>query len=172
MANFKDLTGKKYGKLVVVFRDANLHNKVTWFCRCDCGNTATVKGENLKNGKSTSCGCFQKQSAKSRMTKHGRSNKKDLESYDVYTREIHIKRKYGLSLDIYNEMLAKQENKCGICKYEFGQKQGDCFVDHNHKTKQVRALLCRNCNTGLGHFKEKPKLLLEAVNYLMKYETR
>lgn len=169
MANFKDLTGKKYGKLFVVFRDANFKKKSGWFCRCDCGNTAVIRGEYLRNGSSTSCGCFQKESARARMTKHGRTDKDKPKAYDVYTREMHIKKKYGLSLDSYNSMLAQQENKCVICDYTFGQKKGDCYVDHDHESGKVRGLLCQHCNTGLGYFRDNSKRLLKASNYLTEY---
>jgi dihydroorotase-like cyclic amidohydrolase len=39
-------------------------------------------------------------------------------------------------------------------------------VDHDHKTGKVRALLCRNCNTGLGNFQDSPELLKTAIQYL------
>lgn len=39
-------------------------------------------------------------------------------------------------------------------------------VDHCHKTKKIRGLLCDNCNKGLGLFKDKPELLNSASEYL------
>ena len=54
-----DLTGQRFGKLVVVSevaeRDKN--KKVLWSCVCDCGNTVIVVTGNLTSGGSTSCGC-------------------------------------------------------------------------------------------------------------------
>jgi len=41
-------------------------------------------------------------------------------------------------------------------------------IDHNHVTGELRGLLCINCNTGLGMFKDNPELLLLAVDYLDK----
>ena len=58
--NFKDLTNKKFGKLLVIKHDSKHkdgHSK--WLCRCDCGNEKVVFGNNLKVDKS-SCGCDQK----------------------------------------------------------------------------------------------------------------
>jgi hypothetical protein len=39
-------------------------------------------------------------------------------------------------------------------------------VDHNHKNNLVRGLLCNHCNRGLGHFRDNPKLLNQAIQYL------
>lgn len=60
-----------------------------------------------------------------------------------------LKRKYGITLDIYNKMLKDQSNVCKICKQLC--KSGKVLaVDHCHWTGQVRGLLCATCNTGLG----------------------
>lgn len=60
-------------------------------------------------------------------------------------------------------MLAKQDNKCAICKRVF---EGIPFVDHDHETGQVRGLLCPVCNQFLGLIKDNPQALL---NYLNPY---
>ena len=43
-------------------------------------------------------------------------------------------------------------------------------VDHNHKTGRVRGLLCGNCNTSLGGFKDNPALLNKAIRYIEESE--
>jgi hypothetical protein len=65
-------------------------------------------------------------------------------------------------------MLQNQDNKCFICSYEFGQKQGDTYVDHCHTTSVVRGLLCQKCNSGLGYFKDNVKSLAKAIEYLKR----
>lgn len=63
-----DLVGERFGRLVVVTRAPNkTFGNTEWSCRCDCGNFKNVQGGALKNGRSKSCGCIQKESA----TKHG-----------------------------------------------------------------------------------------------------
>lgn len=82
-----------------------------------------------------------------------------------------LKSKYGISLATYLEMLEKQEGKCAICRsVDPGRKGVDTFcIDHNHLTGEVRGLLCAKCNSGLGHFLDKPHNLEAALEYLKKY---
>ncbi len=56
-------------------------------------------------------------------------------------------KRYGITAEYFNEMYDLQEGRCGICDKPF-QKRPD--VDHDHKTGEVRGLLCRGCNVGLG----------------------
>lgn len=57
-----DLIGKRFGKLVVLEQGETRRTKggssyITWKCKCDCGNTVTVSGGNLRKGNTKSCGC-------------------------------------------------------------------------------------------------------------------
>lgn len=54
-----DLTGQRFGRLVAV-KDAGYakHHSRVWECKCDCGNTTSVKAENLTRGYVRSCGCL------------------------------------------------------------------------------------------------------------------
>jgi len=69
--------------------------------------------------------------------------------------------KYGLSPAQYAELLQKQVNLCAIC-----HKTSKLVVDHDHKTSQVRGLLCDPCNRMLGLAKDDPELLTNAIKYL------
>lgn len=55
----EDLTGKRFGKWVVIERaySQNMSRGAKWLCRCDCGTEKVVWGKYLRNGKSYSCGC-------------------------------------------------------------------------------------------------------------------
>ena len=62
MAELIDLTGKRFGKLTVISKNAVRRTKggqriTTWLCQCDCGNTTIVDGQKLRRGHTTSCGC-------------------------------------------------------------------------------------------------------------------
>lgn len=76
-------------------------------------------------------------------------------------------KKYGLSPEQYMEILEAQQGKCAICREEPTTKRG-LAVDHNHKTGQVRGLLCTGCNTALGSFKDSEEILTSAIEYLRK----
>lgn len=53
----KDLRGQKFGAWTVLYRVKNRNGKVVWFCECECGTRREVYGDNLKSGKTRSCGC-------------------------------------------------------------------------------------------------------------------
>ena len=72
MGKLKNLTGQRFGKLTVIERaddyiDKNGEKHVCWKCKCLCGNECIVKGHDLRNGHTKSCGCAQIEAS----TKHG-----------------------------------------------------------------------------------------------------
>lgn len=72
------------------------------------------------------------------------------------------KQRYGLHQEDYEALLLKQGFRCAICDMIMARPN----VDHDHKTKAVRGLLCRHCNLGLGHFFDNRQLLSKAAQYL------
>lgn len=77
-----------------------------------------------------------------------------------------LKYMYKMSLDDYDKLFKGQNGVCAICKLpEVNQR---LCVDHDHKTGDVRGLLCDNCNKGLGHFFDNIDNLNIAVSYLQK----
>lgn len=80
---------------------------------------------------------------------------------------------FGISLERYNEMLEDQRGVCAICSQPESNGRS-LAVDHDHGCcagkkscgKCVRALLCGDCNMGLGKFRDNPKLLQAAIDYL------
>lgn len=74
--NRKDLTGQRFGRLVVdriapsrVY--SNGWKAAMWFCRCDCGQEKAVRAMDLRRGSATSCGCKQREQARDQLTTHG-----------------------------------------------------------------------------------------------------
>lgn len=56
---FSDLTGQRFGKLLVISLAESRYGKLHWLCRCDCGNETVVSTTGLKSGHTQSCGCYQ-----------------------------------------------------------------------------------------------------------------
>lgn len=87
MSKVHDLTGQRFGRLLVVERNgSNKNGRAMWKCKCDCGSEVTILGNMLLNQQATSCGCLRKELAKEAIarisTKHG--GKKD-RLYNIWT---------------------------------------------------------------------------------------
>jgi Recombination endonuclease VII len=86
-------------------------------------------------------------------------------------------RKYGLTLEDFQEMYAIQDGKCKICGTGDPRSRGMFHIDHDHDCcsgsrscgKCVRGLLCYSCNVGLGKFNDSPERLREAADYVEKF---
>ena len=57
-----------------------------------------------------------------------------------------------------------EEENCAICNVFVEGKNK--HIDHDHSTGNIRGILCRDCNRGLGCFKDSQTLLLNSINYL------
>ena len=82
-----------------------------------------------------------------------------------YFQNYKLVKQYGITLEDFNNMMEKQDNKCYICDTVFESKK-ETRVDHNHDTGEVRKILCHNCNAMLGHSKENIQTLHNAIEYL------
>ena len=83
------------------------------------------------------------------------------------TRNRHLKRKYGITLDDYNVMLEKQNHCCALCETsEPGGRWNMFAVDHCHETGNIRGLLCKRCNIALGELKDDVTILESAIKYI------
>ena len=81
-----------------------------------------------------------------------------------------LKFHYGISLEQYKALILKQDSKCAACNKEFdGTKHGGPFVDHDHATGKVRAVLCHQCNTALGLLGEDPNRMIALASYTMQH---
>lgn len=72
--NFQDLTGRRFGRLMVIGRADDTAGHTAWMCRCDCGAVKTVLACNLKSGASKSCGCYRNKKTGDQFRKHGMRN--------------------------------------------------------------------------------------------------
>ena len=76
MSRIKDMVGQKFGRLEVVSFDhlGKTNFSAYWKCKCECGNETIVRGSCLRNGESTSCGCFARELSSERNSTHGCKN--------------------------------------------------------------------------------------------------
>lgn len=75
MGQFRDLTGERFGKLLVIERNGyNRHHQLLWLCECECGNKKSVLGMCLSRGDTQSCGCLQKEAIAKVNYRHGMRN--------------------------------------------------------------------------------------------------
>lgn len=90
-------------------------------------------------------------------------------------RKAHLKFKYGLTHDDVVALWDLQGQSCAVCWRPItvpplegggGSHMKYAAVDHDHATGEVRGLLCFQCNTGLGSFRDRPDVLREAAAYV------
>lgn len=89
----------------------------------------------------------------------------DPERTAEHNRRYRFKSRYGITPQQYDEVLDSQNGVCKVCDRPCPTGER-LTVDHDHLTGAVRGLLCRNCNAGLGNFKDDPELLERALQYL------
>ena len=84
-----------------------------------------------------------------------------------WAKNSHLKRKYNITLLDFDNLLKEQSFLCKICLTDLTKlSTNKVVVDHCHTSGKVRGVLCSMCNFGLGHFKDNPQSLENAINYL------
>jgi len=156
--NFKDETGKVYGKLTVI-RPTRQNAKKEWYweCKCSCGETTEVRGSHLRSGTIVSCGCVLKEFRQNQNKTHG------LTYTPEYVRARNRKRERKEAILDKNwtgvmehqlRTLFQQCVLCGMTEKEHQEKFGQSLhVDHVHPLKDGNGLnygsatiLCQPCN--------------------------
>ena len=112
--------------------------------------------------------------------RHSLRTRKDLDQLNLKRRQNrntwatdrkkHFKRKYGITVEQYNQMLLIQNNTCKICK-NMCKSGKNLAVDHCHATGKVRGLLCATCNVNLGRIEAYLRDPVPWDTYLMNTPT-
>lgn len=95
----------------------------------------------------------------------------------TYESSRKLKERYGITPEQYEEMFTIQEGKCAICgseetaRHNHSNEVQKLAVDHCHITGKIRALLCQDCNRGLGKFKDDPARLIQAAEYVKRHSS-
>ena len=168
-----DETDNRYGRLLVFERSIKESKRTGawWLCSCDCGNWTEVQGESLRNGNSTSCGCKTREASRKTIIAYNKTVPKSNPAKKAYYRRLDTLRVYGLSPEVFSDMLDEQRGCCKICQESLIEpddfvRRPRLNIDHNHTTGEVRGLLCYNCNRMLGHAKDKTMVLIRAADYI------
>ena len=144
----KDMTGKRFGKLTVLYRYAinSTGGQAQWVCQCDCGNISTPRGAGLRNGTTTtSCGCLTYENA-------SKANKSNL-----------VGKHFG-KLTVIEDTGKRIRHrviwKCK-CKCECGK-----YVERSTDTlNQGDSVSCGHCNQSIGAFKIEQILKENHIQY-------
>ena len=172
----KDLGKKKIG---------NHKRRIGLFQCKECGNQIERRIDIGRKQKT--CGCQNnsvsihdnietKNCSKCKQEKHVTDFyiRSDTNTYRAECKDCHKERelikKYGVCFTWYANKLEEQDNSCAICNKHVVSKHADKMcVDHNHKTNEVRGILCSNCNTALGLLKEDKETINNLLNYINHY---
>ncbi|OYV33228.1 MAG: hypothetical protein B7Z80_24710 [Rhodospirillales bacterium 20-64-7] len=84
----------------------------------------------------------------------------------ITRRNSHLRRKFGITLDQYNELSAKQNDCCAICDKHRTEFDKEFAVDHNENTGEIRGLLCFYCNYKLVADHTDGTLLRKVADYV------
>ena len=102
-----------------------------------------------------------------------RKNPDNLKKVIQYRRNAAFKRRYGITLEQYEQMVKDQNNQCLICERQpdgYGAPQSRVLsVDHCHTSGKIRGLLCHRCNTALGALREDTDIIKKALAYIEKH---
>lgn len=168
----KICTKCKIEKLISAFHKDS-HKSDGLCCSCKgCQYRTVLAYRNTERGKQR----HKKSNIKYAQTEHG---KRVLKNYRLTpagrlgTQNSRYKRKYGITIDQYNEMLTKQNGVCAICgNPESRLMAGTAYllaIDHNHVTGKVRGLLCNSCNRALGLLNVDSKDGLDVLCNIISY---
>ena len=131
----KDITGQRFGKLVVIeragYKMRSGYKAVVWLCKCDCGNFVEVVGINLRSGCTRSCGCIHKEQLVNRNKKMVKEN-----VWDITSKE------YGIGYTSKNEeFYFDKENFNKIKDYYWMINSNGYVVTSNNKKHMHRLIM-------------------------------
>lgn len=117
-------------------------------------NHAQTPDSRYRNGRCKKCAIAQQ-------VRYQTGNAKRANWYRWYM----MKKKYDLTKEQYEAKVLSQNGECSIC-----HKLRPLVVDHNHRTNQIRGLLCSSCNALIGFAYETSEILNAAIGYLNVYK--
>lgn len=167
----KECIGCKENLPIAAFgRNQSRKDGLQPYCKeCACKRQKewrTSKDHKWKLEKKASSAAYYQRTKDQQKQKNKQRYKENREQILAQCRDYHLRSKYGINSSQYEQMLQDQNNQCKICLCDLSNTRID--VDHDHNTGEVRGLLCHNCNSLLGHAKDNPDILAEAIVYLQQ----
>ena len=153
----KDLTGQRFGRLVVVSKNEEVSEQkksLHWNCKCDCGNEKIIWGSDLKRGKTQSCGCLNNELSKERMEEYLRTHKGKLSpnyKQELTDEERELKRNTDGYDEWRKDVKEKANYTCDCC----GKRGGNLHSHHLYSYSIYKDLrtdihngvcLCEHCH--------------------------
>ncbi len=92
---------------------------------------------------------------------------RDPEKWKRYKKNWSLRKKYDISFEDFEKMLAAQGWSCAICETPLDLWGRTTHVDHDHETGVVRGILCVRCNIGIGYI-DDPDVMKKARQYICK----
>ena len=171
--NMKDITGNRYGRLVVIKHDDDSPIGIAkWICQCDCGNVVSVKTGALKSGNTKSCGClhrenFGEMSRKMKAgTKHGGSHKRIYGVWKCIKRRTtdpnykQYKDYAGRGITICDEWrddFAAFRDWAYANGYDENAPRGKCTIDRIDNDKGYSPENCRFVDMAVQRMNQRPR---------------
>lgn len=96
----------------------------------------------------------------------------NLEKFKAKDRDYTLVSRYGISREIYDNLLEKQDGKCALCGTDTCNGRGEWHVDHDHSNGSIRGLLCASCNIRLGVYESLKALIgLDKIQSYLSRQT-
>ncbi|WP_412989927.1 AP2 domain-containing protein [Pediococcus siamensis] len=119
MSKLIDLTGQRFGRLVVMRRTGTAKNRnAKWLCQCDCGNQTVVDGYRLRNGMTRSCGCLRREKSKITVTKNEAFQRNKGKKTSLIDND-------GI---FYASKIKSQRNRTGVVGVSYDKRSGKYFA--------------------------------------------
>ncbi len=159
MPAFIDMTGWVFHRLVVLDMAPRDGYIIKWNCVCKCGSTCTVRGGDLRSGKTQSCGCLRSESLRERQTgdtnpqwNGGKFNRGSVPYFTRLLWRLHYHAVAGgyepcnQSSEQMHSLYNQHNKTCADCKVHEDELSGVLQIDHDHKTGDFRDFVCFPCN--------------------------
>lgn len=130
------------------------------------------KNKSTKDGYTSQCKECYRSWHKNNPEKSKEQSKQWRNNHPKRTIGFYLKSKYNITLKDYNTLFEQQNGYCAICGTHQTNFKLRFAVDHNHRTGEVRGLLCFKCNWILGRTNDNINVFKNAISYLEKYATK